>query len=74
MDDRNNAVAVINSSGIIQMTNKPLQKMFSYKASELEGQNVSILMPAPYCNRHNGYLASYVSTGEMARAQQPLLT
>ncbi|KAG2433266.1 hypothetical protein HXX76_008334 [Chlamydomonas incerta] len=64
VDDRNNAVAVINSSGIIQMTNKPLQQMFGYKASELEGQNVSILMPAPYCNRHNGYIAAYVSTGQ----------
>ncbi|KAG2449446.1 hypothetical protein HYH02_005593 [Chlamydomonas schloesseri] len=64
VDDRNNAVAVINSSGIIQMTNKPLQQLFGYKASELEGQNVSILMPAPYCNRHNGYIAAYVSTGQ----------
>lgn len=63
MDTKKSAVAVINSSGIIQMTNKPLQKLFDYKASELEGQNVSILMPAPFSNRHNGYLAAYIATG-----------
>ncbi|KAG2449445.1 hypothetical protein HYH02_005592 [Chlamydomonas schloesseri] len=64
MDTKKSAVAVINSSGIIQMTNKPLQKLFGYKASELEGQNVSILMPAPFSNRHNGYLAAYIATGQ----------
>ncbi|KAG2497028.1 hypothetical protein HYH03_005031 [Edaphochlamys debaryana] len=63
VDDKTNAIAVINASGIIQMTNKNLQKLFGYKASELEGQNVSILMPAPYSTRHNGYIAAYVSTG-----------
>ncbi|KAG2497033.1 hypothetical protein HYH03_005036 [Edaphochlamys debaryana] len=63
VDDKTNAIAVINASGIIQMTNKNLQKLFGYKASELEGQNVSILMPAPYNTRHNGYIAAYISTG-----------
>ncbi|KAG2497025.1 hypothetical protein HYH03_005028 [Edaphochlamys debaryana] len=63
VDDKTNAIAVINASGIIQMTNKNLQKLFGYKASELEGQNVSILMPAPYSTRHNGYIAAYISTG-----------
>ncbi len=63
VDDKTSAVVVINASGIIQMTNKTLQKMYGYRASELEGQNVSILMPAPFSTRHNGYIAAYLATG-----------
>lgn len=34
-----------------------------YKKGELEGKNVSILMPPPYNTRHNGYLKAYQATG-----------
>ncbi|KAG2449443.1 hypothetical protein HYH02_005590 [Chlamydomonas schloesseri] len=64
VDDKTSAVVVINASGIIQMTNKTLQKMYGYRGSELEGQNVSILMPAPFSTRHNGYIAAYLATGQ----------
>ncbi|GLI64845.1 hypothetical protein VaNZ11_008226 [Volvox africanus] len=64
VDEKNNAVAVINAVGIIQMANKPLMKLFGYKKGELEGKNVSILMPQPFSQRHNGYLRNYTTTGK----------
>lgn len=35
----------------------------SYKKGELEGNNVSILMPQPFSGRHDSYLANYVASG-----------
>ncbi|GFR48517.1 hypothetical protein Agub_g10412 [Astrephomene gubernaculifera] len=64
VDEKNNAVAVINAVGIIQMANKPLMKLFGYRKGELEGKNVSILMPQPFSQRHNGYLRNYTTTGK----------
>jgi PAS domain S-box-containing protein len=63
VDEKNNAVCIINSSGIIQMANKMLQQQYGYKKGELEGKNVSILMPNPFSGRHNSYLRNYLTTG-----------
>ncbi|GFR50724.1 hypothetical protein Agub_g12981 [Astrephomene gubernaculifera] len=63
VDDKAYAVLVINAAGIIQMSNKTLQKLFGYKASELDGQSVSMLMPAPFSSRHQGYMGAYLATG-----------
>lgn len=45
---------------------KPLQLYApppGYKKGELEGKNVSILMPPPYSTRHNGYMKAYQTGG-----------
>jgi hypothetical protein len=39
-------------------------KVFGYKKGELEGKNVSILMPNPFSQRHNSYLRNYITTGK----------
>jgi len=38
--------------------------MFGYSEDELIGRNVSILMPLPHCDEHDGYIARYLATGE----------
>src|SRR5262249_17529469 len=38
--------------------------MFGWQAAEAVGRNVSILMPNPYCEEHDSYLARYLATGE----------
>jgi len=35
-----------------------------YKKGELNGKNVSMIMPAPFSQRHNSYLRNYVNTGK----------
>jgi PAS domain S-box-containing protein len=45
------------------VANKQVQKMFGYKKTEIEGKNISMMMPQPFSQRHNGYLRNFVNTG-----------
>ena len=38
--------------------------MFAFSKGELDGKNVSILMPQPFSGRHNSYLQNYLNTEE----------
>ncbi len=58
------AMVVIDERGLIEAFSPSAERMFGYSASEVIGQNVKILMPSPYHERHDGYLARYISTGE----------
>jgi len=60
----NDGVVVISDMGIIQMANRNIYDMFGYKMGELEGMNVSCMMPPPFSTGHNGYLRAYKTTGK----------
>lgn len=64
VDERNSPVCVINATGTIQMVNKALVEKWGYKRDELNGKNVSMLMPNPFSNKHNTFLRNYISTGK----------
>ncbi|HEX6902854.1 MAG TPA: PAS domain S-box protein [Thermoanaerobaculia bacterium] len=57
-------IVLIDTAGIIRLVNPAVQKMFGYPAKDLLGQNVKILMPAPWREEHDGYLSRYLATGE----------
>src|SRR5262245_15690702 len=57
-------IVLIDTSGIIQLVNPSVQKMFGYRPEELLGQNVKVLMPPPWREEHDGYIASYLATGK----------
>lgn len=57
-------IVVIGQTGIMEWTNRATQHMFGYTAAELEGRNVSMLMPPADSAGHDGYLRRYLETGE----------
>ncbi len=57
-------IVLIDPAGIIQLANPAVQRMFGYTPAQLLGENVKILMPAPWREEHDGYLAHYQATHE----------
>jgi two-component system sensor kinase FixL len=58
------AIITIDERGLIRFFSAAAERMFQYSAAEIIGQNVKILMPAPYRAEHDGYLERYLRTGE----------
>lgn len=56
-------IVTIDHRGIVQSVNPAVARMFGYGADELIGRNVSLLMPSPYREQHDGYIAAYLATG-----------
>jgi two-component system sensor kinase FixL len=55
---------IIGLHGIIQSFSAAAERMFGYTADEVRGRNVSMLMPSPYREAHDSYVAHYLATGE----------
>lgn len=64
LDTVPDAMIVIDTMGTMQSFSTTAERLFGYAAAEAVGQNVRILMPAPYREQHDGYLARYMQTGE----------
>jgi PAS domain S-box-containing protein len=55
-------IITINDRGTIQTFNGAAEQSFGYKADEVIGQNVSMLMPSPHSESHDSYLQHYRET------------
>ena len=64
LDTVPDALVVINDHGRIQSFSAAAERLFGYTAAEVLQCNVSLLMPSPYREQHDKYLARYLTTGE----------
>ena len=64
LDTVPDAMIVIDEQGLIQSFSAAAERLFGYSAAEVLGKNVKMMMPSPYREGHDGYLARYLRTGE----------
>lgn len=57
-------IIATNDRGIIVSFNRAAERIFGYRADEVLGRNVSVLMPIPESHRHDAYMARYEFTGQ----------
>ena len=64
LDTVPDAMVVIDTTGYIQSFSAAAEALFGYSSGEVISKNVSILMPSPYREEHDGYLQRYLKTGQ----------
>jgi PAS domain S-box-containing protein len=64
-------VITIDAFGIIHSASNSVQRVLGWTPAELQGKNVSILMPEPHRSGHDGYLANYHRTGQTNILNRP---
>lgn len=63
-DTSPDAIVVIDGAGTVRAFNPSAERQFGWRAADVVGENVKMLMPSPYRQEHDGYIARYLSTGE----------
>jgi PAS domain S-box-containing protein len=56
-------IITIDERGTVESMNPAAEKTFGFRAEEVIGKNVSMLMPSPYREEHDGYLVNYLRSG-----------
>ena len=64
LDTVPDAMVVIDEQARIKSFSAAAVRQFGYAPDEVEGRNVSLLMPEPYRTQHDAYMARYLATGE----------
>lgn len=65
-------IITINAHGIIETFNPGSEDIFGYRAHEVIGKNISILMPEPLSSEHDGYIKRFVDGNSNRDQGKPL--
>jgi len=57
-------IVMIEGDGRVCAFNPAAERLLGWRAQEVMGRNVSMLMPAPHQQAHDGYLQRYLLTGQ----------
>jgi len=63
LDAAVDAVIIIDHQGRIETFNRAAEQLFGFNQAEIQGQNVSRLMPPPHSAQHDDYITRYLETG-----------
>ncbi|MCC7046369.1 MAG: PAS domain-containing sensor histidine kinase [Alphaproteobacteria bacterium] len=63
VDTAIDGILTIDSKGIVQTFNLGAERLFGYRASDVIGRNVCLLMPAADARHHDASLRRFVDTG-----------
>jgi len=64
MDTVVDGIIAIDGSGTVLSFNAAAARIFGYGHDEVVGRNISLLMPSPFSNEHDGYVKRYQASGE----------
>ena len=64
VDTAVDGIITIDEHSMIDSANPAAERIFGYSRNEMIGHNVSMFMPLPHRQRHDGYVANYLRTGE----------
>jgi len=65
------SVVLVDARGRIEAFNAAAERLFGYGQAEVPCRNVSLLMPPPYRDGHDGYLERYLRTGTPDHRRRP---
>jgi two-component system, LuxR family, sensor kinase FixL len=63
LDTAVDGILVIDESATILVYNRACERLFGYRPEQTLGQNVRMIMPDEYGDRHDTYMSNYMSSG-----------